>query len=162
MTTDADFKRLVRVRMSATGENYTTARQALIDEREASTAFYDKTIRTFFDGETLRSIPARRKPRAVVLLHLLTRFEPGRVYAEPEVNQILGAAHEDHAFLRRELVNYGYLTRGDGRYQVNGQLPERTGALADEVPLIEAALLRAHQRSATGVERPGGTPGGQD
>ncbi|MCE1177504.1 MAG: DUF2087 domain-containing protein [Micrococcales bacterium] len=161
MTTEADFKRLVRARMSATGENYTTARQALIDAREASTAFYDKTIRTFFDGERLRSIPARRKPRAVILLHLLTRFEPGRVYAEPEVNQILGAAHEDHAFLRRELVNYGYLTRGDGRYQVNDRLPERSGVLADEVPLIETALLRDHRHASPAAQQPRDTSAGQ-
>jgi hypothetical protein len=80
--------------------------------------FRDKTLRAFFDGERLRSIPAKRRARVVVLLELLRRFESGRTYAEHEVNDLLRASHDDVASLRRELVDYRYLERADGRYWV--------------------------------------------
>ena len=56
-----------------------------------------KVVATFFDGERLRSIPTKRKARVAVLLELLRRFEPGRRYAEREVNDILRQAHDDVA-----------------------------------------------------------------
>ena len=37
MTKDKDFKKLVRSRMTATGENYTTARQTLLDSANSAT-----------------------------------------------------------------------------------------------------------------------------
>lgn len=126
MTHDADRKRLIRARMATTGENYTTARTALLAQTPARTtianaperspdegdAAYTKHVRSFFDGDRLRAIPARRRPRASVLLHLLCRFEGGRDYAESEVNELLSRAHADYAWLRRELINYRYLIRG--------------------------------------------------
>lgn len=37
MTVDKNFKRLVRARMAKTGEGYTSARQAILNERAAPT-----------------------------------------------------------------------------------------------------------------------------
>jgi len=47
------------------------------------------------------------------LAYLAHRFEVGRRYREPEVNDRLKAAHlfDDHALLRRELFELGYLAR---------------------------------------------------
>lgn len=111
-------------------------------------------LRIFFDGTRLRSIPARRKARVSVLLELLRWFEPGRRYRESEVNAILREAHEDVAFLRRELVDYRYLAREAGEYWVNPELPTRDANEAQEVPPGEAAWLGALLRtSLPGVSR---------
>lgn len=197
MTTDADFKALVRARMAQTGQTYTAARADLLLRRDATgdhprsdgdaatataasaasaapaavavsaepirsrptitsaaaertpdEVFRDKTLRAFFDGERLRSIPAKRKARVVVLLELLRRFEPGRTYAEREVNDLLRASHDDVASLRRELVDYRYLERADGRYWVTNQDPVRDANETQEVPAGEADLLAAMRSPA--------------
>jgi hypothetical protein len=79
----------------------------------------------------------------VVLLEVLRRFEAGRTYTEPEVNALLRQAHDDVAFLRRELVDYRYLERADGSYWVTTQAPVRDANEAQEVPASEADLLAA-------------------
>lgn len=200
MTTDADFKALVRARMAQTGQTYTAARADLLLRRDATgdhprsdgdaatataasaasaapaapaataastepirsrptitsaaaertpdEVFRDKTLRAFFDGKRLRSIPAKRKARVVVLLELLRRFEPGRTYAEREVNDLLRASHDDVASLRRELVDYRYLERADGRYWVTNRDPVRDANETQEVPAGEADLLAAMRSPA--------------
>jgi hypothetical protein len=157
VTKDRDFKRVVRARMDRTGETYTAARAALQDqtpgqaapvppedERSASdTARREQerlVARLFQDGRLAR-IPAKRKNRAGALLEVLSRFEPGRVYSEPEVNEVLLEVNPDFAYLRRELVNYHYLERADGRYRVVGQAPTRTAMQLQEIPDWEAVWL---------------------
>src|SRR5262249_9358497 len=93
----------------------------------------DPVIRTFFDGPRLRQIPASRKKRVAVLRHLLRRFVPGQDYPESQVNDLLRAAHEDVASLRRELVDYGFMTRERGIYRVATQLPRRGATVSQEV-----------------------------
>src|SRR5699024_8869622 len=92
------------------------------DERE-------RVLRNFFVGDRLKSIPAKRKQRVIVLQHLLSWFDPDRSYEEREVNDLLRAAHEDVATLRRELVDYGYMTRERGIYTVARSLPERSARM---------------------------------
>ena len=70
----------------------------------------------FVRGETLRELPARPAPRAIVLRWLAERFEPGRRYAERDVNELLRRSHADHALLRRCLVDHGLLERDHGVY----------------------------------------------
>jgi hypothetical protein len=67
------------------------------------------------DGRLL-AIPTKHAKRMVVLDHLAQSFEPGVVYAEAEVNEILKAVHDDHAALRRYLVDQGFLERSEGHY----------------------------------------------
>ena len=86
-------------------------------------------------------MPAKRKTRAAVLLEVLRRFEPGRVYAEKEVDAILLGVHEDFAYLRRELVNYHYLEREGGRYRTATTAPERMPVERQEIPAWEAVWL---------------------
>lgn len=137
MTRDADFKRLVRQRMAESGGNYSSTRAAMLAERAADEAFYDKTVRTFFRDSRLVTIPAKRRARVVVLLELLQLFEEGRRYSEREVGELLGRIHEDVAYLRRELVDYRYLKREDGIYWVNTEHLIRSGNERQEVPLEE-------------------------
>ncbi len=109
----------------------------------ADEAYRAKTLRAFFDGHRLRSVPAKRRARVIVLLELLQWFEPGRDYTEVEVNAILRRAHDDVAYLRRELVDYRYLERSAGIYRVATQPPVRDANEAQEVPAAEAAWLSA-------------------
>jgi DNA-binding HxlR family transcriptional regulator len=102
-----------------------------------------KVIRDFFDGPRLKQIPAQRRKRVFVLQHLLSRFDPERVYPEREVNDLLRPAHEDVATLRRELVDYGFMTRESGLYRVARSLPPRGPTVAQEIAGDENAWLRA-------------------
>ena len=71
----------------------------------------------------------------------MRRFEPGRVYSEREVNDVLLGVHEDFAYLRRELVNYRYLEREDGRYRTAARAPERSAIERQEIPAWESHWL---------------------
>ena len=148
MTRNHDFKQLVRDRMARTGETHTAARAALERQDPADRAAYDRACREqerlvgrlFTDGR-LAQVPAKRKTRAAALLEVLTRFEPGRVYREPEVNEVLLTVHEDFAYLRRELVNYHYLEREGGRYRVVTVAPVRAPIERQEIPAWEGVWL---------------------
>ncbi len=118
-------------------------------------AYQTEIVKRFFDGPRLRSIPAKRKPRVAVLLELLRGFAPGRHYTEPEVNAVLRKAHEDVAFLRRELIDYRYLKREAGRYWVNSDEPIRDANEAQEVPSDERAWLKALIKETTTRPEPG-------
>jgi hypothetical protein len=63
--------------------------------------------------------PAQHIKRLVVLRWLASHFEPGREYVEREVNEILAGHSEDHATLRRFLVDEELLVRQDGIYRRN-------------------------------------------
>ena len=108
-----------------------------------------RVLRGFFDGERLKQIPAQRKKRVIVLQHLMERFQSGREYPEKEINDLLRTAHEDVATLRRELVDYGYMTRAGGIYRIAGSLPERSATVAQEIPAGEHAWLESLVAGAT-------------
>lgn len=74
----------------------------------------------FFRGRRLVELPAQRSKRLVVLERLALEFEPGRRYAEPEVNALLSDFHDDYATLRRQLVDEGFLDRTGGEYWRSG------------------------------------------
>jgi hypothetical protein len=74
----------------------------------------------FFSGTRLVELPAQRSKRLVVLERLALEFEPGRRYDEREVNGILRRFHDDHATLRRALVDESFLDRSAGRYWRSG------------------------------------------
>jgi hypothetical protein len=111
-------------------------------EFDAEEAERRKVIRDFFDGDRLKQIPAQRKKRVIVLQQLVIRFEPERDYPEREVNDLLRIAHEDFATLRRELVDYGFMTRAGGVYRVARDLPLRSDQVRQEITGDEHAWLR--------------------
>lgn len=116
------------------------------DEGEGSKPKPDdraRVMKHFFEDGRLVNIPAARKQRVIVLQYLLEQFEPQRSYPEREVNELLGSFNEDFATLRRELVDYGYLVREKGIYQVASSLPKRSRNLQQELPANEADWLRA-------------------
>ncbi|MEX1007327.1 MAG: GNAT family N-acetyltransferase [Acidimicrobiia bacterium] len=66
------------------------------------------------DGKLV--IPKKHTKRLVLLDLLAQEFEPGRHYAEQEVNERLRAHSGDFVTLRRYLVDEGYLDRQAGEY----------------------------------------------
>jgi hypothetical protein len=67
------------------------------------------------DGR-LTSLPSRRPMVLAACAFLADRFEPGRRYAEHEVNVLLADDAPDPATLRRLLVDEGFLEREPGIY----------------------------------------------
>ena len=82
-----------------------------------------KVLRAFLDDEgRLRSIPASRAKRAVVLEYLADHLEAGRTYRERELNAVLRRFHDDVATLRRELVGAKLVVRTTaGVYKLAGK-----------------------------------------
>jgi len=73
-----------------------------------------RELRPFVDDEgRLTQWPSRQKVQRQAIEQLAACFEPGREYAEREVNEILCRWHTfgDWALLRRLLFNWGYLDR---------------------------------------------------
>ncbi|GAA0387663.1 DUF2087 domain-containing protein [Microbispora corallina] len=75
---------------------------------------------TFLVDGRLVSIPAKRSKRLVVLDYIAGLFEPGVRYAEKDVDVVLRAFHDDHAALRRHLVDERFLSRENGFYWRSG------------------------------------------
>ncbi len=99
------------------GTFFTTQRQvAALADGLAEDTWERKVLLDFFEDGRLKEIPATRKKRDVILRWLARQFEPGRVYTEPEVNELLKRYHPDAATLRRELIGYRLLAREHGTY----------------------------------------------
>lgn len=76
----------------------------------------DRILKIFLRDGKLVQIPVVHSKRLVVLDWLANTFEPGRAYAEKDVNERLSAFHADYAALRRYLVDEEFMHRRDGFY----------------------------------------------
>lgn len=97
-------------------ELFTPERMVTIAGRDEADAWDRKVLGTFLDGERLTKIPDIRKKREVILRWLADRFEHGRRYPEPELNDIIKRHHADTATLRRELIGARLMARENGVY----------------------------------------------
>jgi hypothetical protein len=78
-------------------------------------------LRPFVRDGRITAMPAKRAARLLLLDQVAQAFEPGRRYQELTVNQILKAFYDDHAALRRYLVDEDLLSRtADGTYWRSG------------------------------------------
>jgi len=86
-----------------------------INEQERS-----RVLKNFFtfDGK-LKSIPAQRKKKMIVLEHIVKGLKIGVTYEEKEINQYLKQFHDDYATLRRELVMNHFMYREKNKYELN-------------------------------------------
>lgn len=80
----------------------------------------EAVLRAFFRDGRLTEIPARESKRRIVLERIALEFEPGVHYDERTVNAIVGRFFNDHAALRRYLVDEGFLDRDGGEYWRSG------------------------------------------
>jgi hypothetical protein len=72
------------------------------------------------DGR-ITAMPKRRALRLLLLNQVAQAFEPGRRYQEAAVNETLKALYDDHAALRRYLVDEELMSRTpDGTYWRSG------------------------------------------
>jgi len=80
-----------------------------------------RQLRPYVRDGRISVMPAKRAPRLLLLDQVAQAFEPGRRYQELTVNQILKAFYDDHAALRRYLVDEDLLSRtSDGTYWRSG------------------------------------------
>jgi biotin operon repressor len=80
----------------------------------------EAVLRTFFRDGRLTEIPAKESKRRIVLERIAIEFDPGVRYDESTVNAIVGRFHNDHAAIRRYLVDGGFLARERGEYWRTG------------------------------------------
>ncbi len=151
VTENRNFKMLVRARMAQTGLNYTATRALVLKENTeravAAEREHRKVLTRFIQDGALVSFPFKRKARAHVLLYLVNLFDPGTTYTEQEVNDILRPVWSDVAYLRRELVNYGYLERNSnsGIYRLSDLTPQRAKTVFEpEAPEWERVWLASY------------------
>jgi RimJ/RimL family protein N-acetyltransferase len=99
----------------------------------------------FFSRGRLLEIPTAAKKRRLVLEKIALEFEPGRRYAEREVNFRIQLIHPDYAAIRRYMVDEGLMDRADGAYwRTGGRYEVPSGAVRVPVVLpttIEGVVL---------------------
>ena len=86
--------------------------------QEDDTKYRQSVIDTFFEYGRLKSLPAQRKKREVVLSHILSKLEKKDSYTEKEINEHIKQYHDDYCFLRREMISFGMMTRDHETYFV--------------------------------------------
>ncbi len=80
----------------------------------------DPRLRAFTGSGRIEIMPARQLRRRLLLDKIAQAFEPGVHYPERHVNLFLSAIYDDHAALRRYLVDEGFLSRDNGEYWRSG------------------------------------------
>lgn len=71
-----------------------------------------KVLKAYLNQDgSIRQMPLQPAKLQVILEYLLQFFQPGTIYTEKEVNQIIRRFHEDTAGLRRDLIDRGMLKR---------------------------------------------------
>ncbi len=76
----------------------------------------DDRLRVFVRAGRIDTMPARQVKRRLLLDAVAQAFEPGVRYPERSVSSFLATIHDDHAALRRYLVDEGFLSRDHGEY----------------------------------------------
>ncbi|MCA9838428.1 MAG: metalloregulator ArsR/SmtB family transcription factor [Trueperaceae bacterium] len=92
-------------------EEMVSMSQPGLEQSVEKDAFKDKVMRAFFERGRLLQIPTQQKKLHVVLEEIAKAFDPDKSYTEREVNIIIADFHDDFATLRRELINFNYMTR---------------------------------------------------
>jgi hypothetical protein len=80
----------------------------------------EAVLRAFFRDGQITEVPTKASKRRIVLERVALEFDPGVRYDEREVNAIVGRFFNDHASLRRHLVDEGFLDREGGTYWRTG------------------------------------------
>jgi hypothetical protein len=94
---------------------------AMDSHSEAMFGDLPKELRPFVSEGRITAIPARRARRLLLLNRVAQAFEPGRRYDEAAVNEVLKGLFDDHAALRRYLVDEELMSRTpDGTYWRSG------------------------------------------
>jgi ADP-ribosyl-[dinitrogen reductase] hydrolase len=83
----------------------------------------EEILKRYGRGGILTHLPTKHEARLEVLAWVAGPIRSGVTYREAEINDLLRGHGIDHVTLRRYLVDYGFLTREGGIYQVAAQPP---------------------------------------
>ena len=86
------------------------------EQQKRADEYRRKVIKAFFEYGKLRSIPVQRKKKIICYEQIAAHFEPGKVYEEKEVNEIISPIHEDYCTIRRDMISEGIFRREGSRY----------------------------------------------
>ena len=86
------------------------------EQQKREEEYRRKVIKAFFEYGKLRSIPVQRKKKIICYEQIAAHFEPGKVYEEKEVNEIISPIHEDYCTIRRDMISEGIFRRDGSRY----------------------------------------------
>ena len=86
------------------------------EQQKREEEYRQKVLKSFFEYGKLRSIPVQRKKKLICYERIAELFEPGREYAEKEVNDIISPIHEDYCTIRRDMISEGIFRRTGDRY----------------------------------------------
>jgi biotin operon repressor len=100
--------RLGGLSVGGSGDGGKTSR----DERQ-------KVLSAFVVDGQVKSMPTQQKKQLYILELIAQDFEPGRDYAEREVNEIIKRRYEDYCLIRRDFIIYGYMTRERAIYRLS-------------------------------------------
>lgn len=75
---------------------------------------------TFVHDGRISRLPRKAARRTILLDLVAMLFEPGQNYPESTVDEILRSVFDDHAALRRELVDHEFLARDHNVYWRSG------------------------------------------
>ncbi len=92
--------------------------------RKEDTEYDTRVLETFVSAGRLTRIPVQHRKKLAILRWLVEDFQPGRLYAESDVNRIIGRRHPDFASLRRYLVDEELMQRRRGVYWRAGSVPK--------------------------------------
>ena len=80
-----------------------------------------RVMQSFVKDGRITAFPAALKKQLVLLKWIARQIEPDREYSEKEISAFLKQFNDDYATIRRELVDWHFMTREAGRYWL---LPE--------------------------------------
>ena len=83
-------------------------------QREAQ--YRQKVMDAFLEYGRLKTIPAQRKKKRIILEEIVGAFDFDRLYSEQEVNQIILRYHDDFCTLRRDMIAEKLLARDQKGY----------------------------------------------
>lgn len=87
---------------------------ALVDARDLTEE--ERILRTWVKNGRIVDIPAQEKKKQIILRWVAEQIDPDRRWTEKEFSEWLSQFNEDYAFLRRYLVDNGYMAREKGIY----------------------------------------------
>lgn len=89
-------------------------------EIERDARLKETVVKNFFTSEgRLKHLPAQLKKKLIVLAHLASKLEAGRLYEEKEINAFISGYHEDYATIRREFIMHQFMFRENEVYELN-------------------------------------------
>lgn len=93
---------------------------------DEQTQILDRAFPEGLNGPLL-TFDLKEKHRLAVLQHIASLLDDGKLYTEKELNAELAPIYEDYAILRRNLVDYGFLSRepdGSAYWTTRGGRPD--------------------------------------